>query len=82
MFALSRIARPGKIFARRRSNPLSAPNYWTISLGELRDLLVGLRHAGVHEITTDSDGQIIGEKDHHYLGCKRCLIEEIIAARQ
>jgi hypothetical protein len=60
---------------------VSEPNYYTLPLAQLRILASGLRHAGVHEIITDSEGKVIGEKTHHYLGCKRCAIEDIIHER-
>jgi hypothetical protein len=61
---------------------VSEPNYYAIPIDQLRAKLAGLNHAGIHEIVTDSDGKIILERDHHYLGCKRCLIEEIIQERK
>ena len=61
---------------------MSEPNYYTLPLAQLRVLAASMKHAGVHEIITDSEGKTIGEKTHHYLGCKRCQIEETITERE
>src|SRR5690349_17174026 len=62
-------------------SPVKEPNYWTLPIPELSAMLARLKHAGVRETVTDSDGSIIREATHHYAGCTRCIIEDIIRQR-
>lgn len=57
-------------------------NLWLMPIPKLEEKLKVLKHAGAFEQVIDSEGRIIHERTHHYLGCTRCLIEGIIQQRR
>lgn len=57
-------------------------NYYALTIPQLIAARDRLKHAGVQETITDSHGAILREVTHHYAGCTRCLIEDIIRQKE
>lgn len=57
-------------------------NLWLVPLDELRERLHQMKHAKIYEFISGCDGERTGEQEKHFMGCSRCLIEDIIRQRE